>query len=289
MSNILIVLSAADKWTRTDGSTYDSGVWAEEFVVMHEKFAQAGHTIAIATPGGTAPTIDPHSMNPDVVGADNAADYGRYLASIKDVLAHPLMLAGIDMGRYDVVAIPGGHGPVEDLYKDPDMGRVLEAAEGAGKIIAPVCHGPAALLSAKDANGEWLFKGRKMTAATDQEETALGTARNAPWLLETRLKESGADYTHAGLWEAYIVRDGNLIAVRTPPQQVLLLMRSCRSLTNRSYKAAFSTRLSIRVHLKRTGGSDRLRPTRLFRRSPRASENRQFKAAKLSHLPIGIV
>ena len=86
MSNILIVLSAADKWTRTDGSTYDSGVWAEEFVVMHEKFAQAGHTIAIATPGGTAPTIDPHSMNPDVVGADNAADYGRYLASIKDVL-----------------------------------------------------------------------------------------------------------------------------------------------------------------------------------------------------------
>ena len=72
------------------------------------------------------------------------------------------------MGRYDVVAIPGGHGPVEDLYKDPDMGRVLEAAEGAGKIIAPVCHGPAALLSAKDANGEWLFKGRKMTAATDQ-------------------------------------------------------------------------------------------------------------------------
>ena len=28
--------------------------------------------------------------------------------------------------------------------------------------------------------------------------------------------------------------------------------------------------------------------TRLFRRSPRASENRQFKAAKLSHLPMGI-
>ena len=55
-----------------------------------------------------------------------------------------------------------------------------------------------------------------MTAATDQEETALGTARNAPWLLETRLKESGADYTHAGLWEAYIVRDGNLISGQNP-------------------------------------------------------------------------
>jgi hypothetical protein len=33
MSKILIVLSAADTWTRADGSKYQSGVWAEEFVV----------------------------------------------------------------------------------------------------------------------------------------------------------------------------------------------------------------------------------------------------------------
>ncbi len=29
MTKILIVLSAADTWTRADGSKYESGVWAE--------------------------------------------------------------------------------------------------------------------------------------------------------------------------------------------------------------------------------------------------------------------
>ena len=44
--------------------------------------------------------------------------------------------------------IPGGHGPVEDLYKDKDMGNVLFAADKSKKIIGAVCHGQAAFLSA---------------------------------------------------------------------------------------------------------------------------------------------
>ncbi len=49
MTKILIVLSAADTWTRADGSKYESGVWAEEFVVMDEKFIAQGCTVDIAT------------------------------------------------------------------------------------------------------------------------------------------------------------------------------------------------------------------------------------------------
>ena len=49
MSKILIVLSAASTWTRADGSKYDSGVWAEEFVVMHERFVGAGCDVHVAT------------------------------------------------------------------------------------------------------------------------------------------------------------------------------------------------------------------------------------------------
>jgi hypothetical protein len=55
MPNILIILSAADTWTRADGSPYESGVWAEEFVVMDEKLIGAGFDVDIATPGGVAP------------------------------------------------------------------------------------------------------------------------------------------------------------------------------------------------------------------------------------------
>ena len=216
MSRILIVLSAASTWTRADGSKYDSGIWAEEFIVMHETFVRAGCDVDVATPGGVAPTIDPHSLNPKVVGADQAKHFRAYLDSVATVLAKPLTLAGVDVSGYDVVAIPGGHGPVEDLFKDPDMGRILVDAERTRKIIAPVCHGQAALLAAKDDQGNWLFAGRRMTAFSDEEEVELGTADNAPWLLADTLRRSGARYEKGANWAAFVVQDGNLISGQNP-------------------------------------------------------------------------
>jgi putative intracellular protease/amidase len=216
MSNILIVLSAASKWTRADGSLYDSGVWAEEFVVMDEKFLSAGAKVDIATPGGAIPTIDPHSMNPAVVGQENAAYFERYLASVAPRLAAPLVLADVRASDYDAIVIPGGHGPVEDLYKDADMGRLLAEADRASKIIAPVCHGQAALLASKDSTGKWVFAGRRITAFSKEEEVELGTSDNAPWLLADALKEAGAVYDRGPNWGAFIVKDGNLLSGQNP-------------------------------------------------------------------------
>lgn len=216
MSNILIVLSAADTWTRADGSSYPSGVWAEEFVVMDEAFIKAGSAVDIATPNGVRPTIDPHSMNPDVIGQENLDHFTAYFASIGDRLARPLVLADVDMSRYHAVVIPGGHGPVEDLFKDADMGRILAEADRDGKVIAPVCHGQAALLAAKDENGGWLFSGRRMTSFSDEEEVELGTADNAPWLLADTLRKSGARYEQGPNWGVYVVEDGNLLSGQNP-------------------------------------------------------------------------
>lgn len=216
MSKILIVLSAADTWTRADGSKYQSGVWAEEFVVMDEKFVAAGCTVDIATPGGVAPTIDPHSMNPDVVGQENVDHFQAYLDEIVQRLGKPLVLADVVTSDYAAIVIPGGHGPVEDLYKDGDMGRILAEADHAGLLIAPVCHGQAALLAARDEHGEWQFKGRRMTSFSDEEEVELGTADNAPWLLADTLRKSGAAYEKGPNWSAYVVTDGNLLTGQNP-------------------------------------------------------------------------
>jgi putative intracellular protease/amidase len=215
MSKVLIVLSAADKWTRADGSKYPTGYWAEEFVVIHEKLVGAGCAVDIATPEGQKPTADHRSLDPNVAGPA-ATRCAEYLASISDSLASPLKLSDVDMEKYDAVVIPGGHGPVEDLYKDPAMGRLLFAADDADKIIASVCHGPAALISATDSNGKWLFEGRRMTAFSDEEEIEFGTADNAPWLLAKRLKELGATYEHGPNWGSFVVRDGRLISGQNP-------------------------------------------------------------------------
>lgn len=222
MKNVLIVLSAADTWTRADGSAYESGVWAQEFVDLDEAFIRAGFRVDLASPGGIVPTMDKRSLDPRTVGEAVAERMRAYLAQNAQRIENPLVLAEIDAGHYDAIVVPGGHGPVEDLYKDPDMGRVLLEADRESKVIAAVCHGPAALLAARDENGRWPFAGRKMTSLSDEEEIEFGTAENAPWLLAETLRELGAHFEQGPNWSTHVVKDGNLFTGQNPQSSAAL-------------------------------------------------------------------
>jgi putative intracellular protease/amidase len=215
MSHILIVLSAADTWIRSDGSEYPTGYWAEELIVPYRRFVEAGHTVHFATPGGVAPTLDPHSVDPAVVG-DAAGPLRAEVDAIIDRLNDPLTLSEVDIAGYDAVFVPGGHAPMVDLFQDHDMGRLLADAVGADKVVASVCHGPAALLSATNDDGTWLFSGRRIAVVTDDEERAFGTADKAPWLLASRLREFGAVVEGGPNWQAFVVRDGRLVSGQNP-------------------------------------------------------------------------
>ncbi|MBB3912673.1 type 1 glutamine amidotransferase domain-containing protein [Sphingomonas desiccabilis] len=222
MTKILIVLSAADKWTRTDGSLYETGVWAQEFVDLDKPFLRAGFDVDLASPGGVVPTMDKRSLDPKLVGEDVAECMRTYLAQNAERIEHPLVLADINPADYGAIVVPGGHGPVEDLYKDPDMGRVLLEADRQRKVIAAVCHGPAALLAARDASGSWPFAGRKMTSLTDEEEIEFGTAENAPWLLAETLRKLGAAFEQGPNWKTHVVQDGNLLTGQNPQSSAAL-------------------------------------------------------------------
>lgn len=217
---VLIVLSAADAWTRANGEKYPTGYWAEEFVDVHKEFVEARYSVDIASPRGVKPTADPKSLEAAVVGAEKALAFSYYITALYKELNHPLELSKINMEDYDAVVIPGGHGPVEDLYKDKDMGRLLFAADKSQKIIGAVCHGQGAFLSAVDSKGNWLFKGRNMTSFSDAEEIEFGTANNAPWLLASTLRKYGANYTCGKNWGNYIMVDRNLVTGQNPASSI---------------------------------------------------------------------
>src|SRR5687767_10559283 len=103
MPSVLIVLSAADTWTRADGTAYESGVWAEEFVVMDETFVAAGFNVDIATPNGVAPTMDPRSLDPTVVGQRHVDHFRNYLNKVADRIKEPVVLREVDVSRYDAI------------------------------------------------------------------------------------------------------------------------------------------------------------------------------------------
>lgn len=217
---VLIVLSSADTWTRANGEKYPTGYWAEEFVDVHKEFVDAGYTVDIASPGAVKPTTDPKSLEVAVVGAEKALAFHYYITALSKELDHPLELSKINMDEYDAVVIPGGHGPVEDLYKDKSMGKLLFAADKSKKVIGAVCHGQGAFLSAFDEKGNWLFKGRKMTSFSDAEEVEFGTADNAPWLLASTLRKYGANYTCGKNWGNYIIVDNNLVTGQNPASSI---------------------------------------------------------------------
>ncbi|MGQ1797264.1 type 1 glutamine amidotransferase domain-containing protein [Kocuria oceani] len=216
MARVLMIVSAADALTMRDGTVHPTGFWAEELVVSHRVLREAGHTVEIATPGGRRPTVDQVSLAPEMAGGQEQADgFRAYLEQIDAELSAPLVLSEVDPADYDAFVLPGGHGPMADLVQDPSLGRILSAADRAGRLIAPFCHGPAGLLSAQD-DGAFLFAGRRLTAFTNEEELGGGTGENTPWFLETVLREKGAVVETGPAWSSHVVRDANLVTGQNP-------------------------------------------------------------------------
>ena len=217
MSNILLVLSAADSLVLADGSTHPTGFWAEEFVVAHRDLLAAGHSVTIATPGGVAPTVDAMSVDASIVGsADKVAELAAYLDSVRGILASPVSLESASASTFAAIVLPGGHGPMTDLARDAALGALLVEANDRGTIIAPFCHGPAALLSADRADGTFAFDGRRLAAFTDEEELTGGLGDKSPWFVSAALSERGVVLDAAPAWSSHVVIDDNLISGQNP-------------------------------------------------------------------------
>ncbi len=223
MTSVLIVVSAADRWTLNDGTTHPTGYWAEELAEPHRIFAAAGWDITIATPGGVAPTVDRLSLGLAGGLPAKTRAVGEYLRRYDSALAHPKALADIDPADYDVVFYPGGHGPMEDLAEDADSGRILTTVLESGRPLALLCHAPAATLAARRQDGTWPFEGYRMTALSNTEERLNRFARKAKWLLEDRLVESGAIYRKGRLpLRPFVVVDRNLYTGQNPASSAKL-------------------------------------------------------------------
>ncbi|WP_235506011.1 type 1 glutamine amidotransferase domain-containing protein [Variovorax sp. Root411] len=178
---------------------------------------------------------DDTRMSAAVNGGDEAkvAAMTTYLESLARELASPLQVEDQDIGKYEAVVLPGGHGPMQDLAVDRATGKLLaQAAARPDVVVAALCHGQAGLLSAGDAQ-QWAFKGRRVTGFSNVEETQVGLAANAPWLLEDRLRDAGALYESEAPWHSHVVVDGNLVTGQNPQSAEQLAEEVIRAIGER--------------------------------------------------------
>lgn len=206
MSTVLFVVTAARTWTLTDGTAHPTGFWAEELLAPYRLLTDAGHDIAFATPGGVPPVVDASSLADGDVAA---------IAAIP-ALSTPLVLGDVDPAAYDAVYYPGGHGPMQDLAEDAASAALITATLAAGRPLAAVCHGLAALLPARTASGAPVVAGRRITGFSDEEERQAGLADRAPFLLESALRALGADVEVSEAWSDHTIVDGLLITGQNP-------------------------------------------------------------------------
>lgn len=219
MARILAVLTGSDYVTLKNGAQ-STGFWAEEVIAPYDAFRGAGVDVDLATPEGVPARVDESSLSPEMNNGDTGkvANLRDYLSRLADQLDHPKRLEDIaetGAADYNAIFIPGGHGPMEDLPGSAALGRVLLNMCDGGKPVAAVCHGPAGLLSA-ERDGTWPFRGFQLTSFTDDEERQVGLAEKMPWLLETRLRDYGADFQGAPAWQSHVVADRNLITGQNP-------------------------------------------------------------------------
>jgi putative intracellular protease/amidase len=214
---VLFAITASPIWTMKDGSTIPAGFWAEEVVEPYNILTSAGIVVKFATPHGAPAPLQAYSLDESMTGsAERSLELRASLAGLAHELDHPMALSEVTVDSIDAIYIPGGTGPMEDLYLDTDLGRLLGELQARNSFIAAACHGTIALLSARTASDPWAFAGYEMTGYTNEEEAMGGPGEAAPFTLETRLRGEGARYVSGAPWTPFVVTDRNLISGQNP-------------------------------------------------------------------------
>ncbi len=208
---ILMVLTSHDRLGDTGRKT---GFWLEELAAPYYAFKDSGAEIALASPEGGEPPLDPKSAEPD----SQTDDTRRFEAdaAAKSALKTTARLDTVSHEALDAVFYPGGHGPLWDLAEDRRSIALIEATIAAGKPVALVCHAPGVLRHVRTAGGRPLVEGRNVTGFANTEEEAVGLTAIVPFLVEDELKRNGGLYSKAADWQPYVVPDGLLITGQNP-------------------------------------------------------------------------
>jgi putative intracellular protease/amidase len=216
MRKVLIVLPSHDQLGNTGQQT---GFWLEEFTSPYYEFIDNGYDVAIASPKGGKPPVDPKSCQKENQ-TESTQRFEKDKAA-QGTLENTMVLSQVSASDYDTLFLPGGHGPMWDLSADKNMKKLVEDFYSDKKIISAVCHGPAGLLQATDQDGNSILKDKKITGFTNNEESIVGLTKVVPFSLENRMKELGGKFEKGQDFKPFVVSDGQLITGQNPKSSIL--------------------------------------------------------------------
>ncbi|MDX8045907.1 type 1 glutamine amidotransferase domain-containing protein [Gracilibacillus sp. S3-1-1] len=198
-----VLMVVTNHTTITDD--HKTGLWLEEFAVPYLVFKEKGYKVTVTSIEGGEVALDPNSIE----------DHAEWKAA-EEELTSTVKLTKEHANGYDAIFLPGGHGTMFDFPDNETLQYVLQQFAEDERVIGSVCHGPAGIVNVTYKDGSPLVKGRKVTAFTDSEELEMQLDQHMPFLLETKIREKGADFQKVENWTDFSIRDGNLITGQNP-------------------------------------------------------------------------
>lgn len=213
----LIILTSVDQYPENSGtmSKQATGFHFDEMAYPYWALSDAGVSIDFASPKSGVPPVDPSTVGEE----------GNRIPTVQRFIDDPVSqsklnnsrpISQISFKKYDLVLLVGGHGVMWDFRDCVPLADLIGKMFSSGRVVGAVCHGPAGLLAAKDANGEPIVKGRRINGFTNAEEVRAGFKDVVPYMLETELKNMGALFENSEMFHSHAVRDGNLVTGQNP-------------------------------------------------------------------------
>ncbi|KAK3089523.1 hypothetical protein FSP39_004252 [Pinctada imbricata] len=206
-TKILIVVTNHGNLGDTDKKT---GWYLPEVAHPYHVFKEAGYDVTFVSPkGGRSPmaTVKFTEMTTYV----NGSEVGQV-----HELDNTLSPYQINISEYRAIVYAGGHGPMWDVAENIELAQMCTNLYENGGLVAAVCHGAAGLINVKLSNGQNIVKGRTITSFTNSEEAAIALTDVMPFLLETRLKELGANFIADDDFKRNVQLDHRLITGQNP-------------------------------------------------------------------------
>jgi len=207
---ILFVLSSQGTYTSEDGQIKETGYFLPELTHAWDVLEKANYEIDFVSPkGGKAPVYGIDLEDPI---NKRFLENSTYKAKVENTFS-PKQVTSKD---YQAIYYVGGHGTMWDFPENIYLATLAAQIYENQGVIGGVCHGPAGLINIKLSNGEYLVKGKKINAFTNEEEQLVKMDKIVPFSLEDELINKGAIFEKSAPWEKHIASDQRVVTGQNP-------------------------------------------------------------------------
>ena len=209
--NSLLITTSNNKLDDCENKT---GVWLEDLAAPYFILKDSGEFITIASPSGGQIPLDLNSQSAAAV-TDSTKRFHQDAQAMYH-FSHSLPLNEINTAAFDLLFLVGGYGAMWDFPDNKWLNEIIHNFHNDEKPIGLVGHAVAALVSLTKKDKQPLVNGIKLTAFSNDEETATALNEKPPFSLETRLISLGALYSKGKDFKSYVVTHHNIVTGQNP-------------------------------------------------------------------------